>query len=272
MREEVDHAAALTRSLVLEAMGVPHVVEGTADGRWAIVVGEADAAAAEAAIAAWERENAPRAAPPPRPDYGRTRLGLAAALVVAGFGVFTLGRGATLVERGRADAERIVRGEWWRVATALTLHADAAHAAGNAVALGVLLTAVARRLGPGLAAWLALAAGVAGNAATALATRGGHVSVGASTAVFGALGALSSLEAPGRRAWLGLGAGIALLGFLGTGERADLFAHLFGFAFGVVEGLALRRARPPRRSPLQPALALAALSTIAVAWWRALRS
>jgi rhomboid protease GluP len=269
-RQEPDHAAAMAKSLVLESMGIAHQVEATPEGHWAILVADEDAAAAESALAAWEAENAPRAEPPARRDYGGSRVGVAAALALAAFAVFTFGRGSGWVEPGRADAARIVGGEWWRAATALTLHADAAHAVGNAVALGVLVTALARRLGPALAAWLALAAGVAGNVATALATSSGHISVGASTAVFGALGALSALEAPGRRAWLTLGAGVALLGLLGTGQRADLFAHLFGFTAGIVEGLLLRRAAPPRRSPLQPALAAAAALPLALAWARAL--
>ena len=82
----------------------------------------------------------------------------------------------------------MLAGEWWRAVTALTLHADLAHVLANAVAIAIFLGAVARRLGPALATWLALAAGVAGNVLTALVAGGGHVSLGASTAVFGALG------------------------------------------------------------------------------------
>jgi membrane associated rhomboid family serine protease len=96
------------------------------------------------------------------------------------------------------------------------------------------------------------------------------VSIGASTAVFGALGILSMLQVPRRSAWLTLGAGVALLGLLGTSARADLLAHLFGFAAGVVEGLALRSLTPPRRSLLQPALGLLAAVPVVLAWWRAL--
>jgi membrane associated rhomboid family serine protease len=269
LREERDRDAALARSLVLESMGIAHQLEATSEGGWAIFVAEADAPAAKSAIAAWEAESS--AGAPPSQDYGRSRLGVAAALAVASFAAFTFGPGSRWVERGRADAARIIHGEWWRAATALTLHADAAHAAGNAFALGVFLGALARRLGPARAAWLTLAAGIAGNVATALVARDGHISVGASTAVFGALGTLSALQVPERRAWLTLGAGLALLGLLGTGQRADLLAHLFGFASGVVAGLAMRRARPPRRRLVQPALALASLAPVALAWWRALR-
>jgi membrane associated rhomboid family serine protease len=225
---------------------------------------------AEATLAAWASENARREEPPP-PHYGPSRVPAVAALALLAFGaVALLDPALPWVARGGADAARIVGGEWWRTATALTLHADAGHVGANAIALGLLLWALARRLGPAAAAWLALAAGIAGNAATALAWRGDHVSVGASTAVFGALGALAALHAPRRRAWVVLGAGVALLGLVGTGERADLLAHLFGFLAGVAEGWALRRASPPRRSPAQPALAAAAAVPLAVAWWRAL--
>lgn len=270
LREERDHDAARERSVVLEAMGIAHEILPTPDGSWALFVPDEDAPAAEAALAAWEAENPPRSEGVARPDYGRSLAGVAAGLAIVGFAVYAgLRPAGSLVERGSADAARMLDGEWWRAATALTLHADLAHLIANAAALAVFLGAVARRLGPALATWLALAAGVAGNVATALVAGGGHVSIGASTAVFGALGTLSALQVPRRRAWLTLGVGVALLGFLGTGARADLFAHVFGFASGVTEGLAVRRMRPPRRSPLQPIAALAAVTPIALAWWRA---
>ena len=271
LREEQDHDAALERSVVLEAMGIAHEVQQTPDGRWALVVDDGDAPAAEAALAAWEAENPPRPGLVARPDYGRSLAGAAVGFAILAFAAYTGLRPArNLVERGSADAARMLDGEWWRAMTALTLHVDLAHVAANAVAIAVFLGAVARRLGPALATWLALAAGVAGNVLTALVTGGGHVSIGASTAVFGALGTLSALQVPRRRTWLTLGVGVALLGFLGTGARADLLAHVFGFAAGATEGLAVRRMKPPRRSPLQPALALAAVAPIAIAWWLAL--
>lgn len=272
LREERDQDAALERGVVLEAMGIAHEIQPTPDGRWALTVDDAVAAEAKAALAAWEAENRPQHGPPPKADYG---LSLAGG--VAGFGILVLAVRAgfppagVLVERGSADAARMLGGEWWRAATALTLHADVAHVAANAVALAVFLGAVARRLGPALATWLVLGSGVVGNVLTALAARGGHVSIGASTAVFGALGVLSALQVPRRRAWLTLGVGVALLGFLGTGgARADLLAHLLGFAAGVIEGLAVRRVGPPRRSIRQPVIALLAAAPIALAWYRAL--
>jgi membrane associated rhomboid family serine protease len=265
-----DLERARERSLVLEAAGIAHEVEPAAEGSWAIVVAEEDAPAADAALAAWAAEGAGRGAPA-EPDYGPSRAPAVGALALLAFTAWALlDRGTAWRERGAADAGRMLRGEWWRAATALTLHADAAHAAGNAVALAFVLWALARRLGPAAAAWLALAAGLAGNAATALLAPRGHVSVGASTAVFGALGALSVLSARRRRGWLALASGAALLGLLGAGERADLLAHLLGFAAGAALGVAARRLAPPRRSALQPLLALAAAAPLALAWWRAL--
>ncbi len=271
LREGLDHQAAQERSVVLEAVGIAHEVQPTAGERWALVVDDGDAPAAEAALAAWEAETRPRSEPRTRPEYGRSFAGAVAGLAILAFAVQVgLGFGGGLVERGRADAARMLDGEWWRAVTALTLHADLAHVAANAVAIAIFLGAVARRLGPAAATWLALAAGVAGNVLTALLAPGGHVSIGASTAVFGALGTLSALQVPRRSVWLTLGAGVALLGFLGTGARADLLAHLLGFAVGVAEGLAVRRAPPPRRSLYQPVVALLAVVPIALAWWRAL--
>jgi len=261
----------LERSMVLDAVGIAHEVRAAPEGGWELVVDDADAAGAEAALVAWETENRARRDPPPRSEYGRSLAGVAVGLMILVFSLRSgLGPAGPLFERGSADAVRMLHGEWWRAVTALTLHADLAHVAANAVAMAVFLGAVARRLGPALATWMALAAGVAGNLSTAVVLPGGHVSIGASTAVFGALGTLSVLQVPRRSAWLTLGAGVALLGLLGTSARADLLAHLFGFAAGVAEGLALRRLAPPRRSLLQPAIALLAALPIVLAWWRAL--
>jgi membrane associated rhomboid family serine protease len=257
--------------MVLEAVGIAHDVLPAPEGGWELVVDDADVAGAEAALVAWEAENRARAGPPPRPEYGNSLAGVAVGFVILVFSVRAgLGSTGPLFERGSADAVRMLHGEWWRAVTALTLHADLAHVGANAVAMAVFLGAVARRLGPAVATWTTLAAGVAGNGLTAMVLPGGHVSIGASTAVFGALGVLSMLQVPRRSAWLTLGAGVALLGLLGTGERSDLLAHLFGFAAGVVLGLALRRVSPPRRSLLQPAIALLAALPIVFAWWKAL--
>jgi hypothetical protein len=61
---------------------------------------------------------------------------------------------------------------------------------------------------------------------------------------------------------------VALLGFLGTGKRADLLGHLCGFAFGLLLGWL---ARPARSRIVQAVLCVLALAAPCIAWLRALR-
>ena len=92
---------------------------------------------------------------------------------------------------------------------------------------------------------LILASGISGNLINAYFHGYGHSSIGASTAVFGALGLLSSyqflkkIRTPAGRfqALLPLGAGLALLVFLGSSVHTDIMAHLFGFLSGVLLGV-----------------------------------
>ncbi len=208
--------------------------------------------------------------------------------VLAGFFYLTHGRGAAGEEwhwAGRVDAERILEyGEWYRCATALTLHADIGHLAGNLAGGALFGYFLVRALGGGLGWLLICLAGILGNAVNVLAhSSGGHLSVGASTAVFGALGAvvgysvvrefrLHGLRMP-RRLWIPLAAGAVLLGFLGAGgERTDVLAHLWGFLAGLALAAPLAwPQRPWRPSPLaQGGLGLLTLGLIAGAWATAL--
>jgi membrane associated rhomboid family serine protease len=173
----------------------------------------------------------------------------------------------------------MMAGEWWRTVTALTLHADAPHLLGNAVPSALFVTAVCQRLGPGLGLWLLLLAGAGGNALTAAVYGGGHSSVGASTAIFGALGILAALRifapGPGGRTsakwWMVVAASLALLAFVGTGPNADLLAHVFGLLAGAAlgAGAALTiRWMPP--APVQWLLMAAAGAAVWGAWRLAL--
>jgi len=144
------------------------------------------------------------------------------------------------------DSEAVLHGEWWRLVTALTVHSGAAHLASNVLFLLLLGYAVCLSFGGGLGWALILASGIAGNAVACLFHGLHHVSVGASTACFGALGILSThqmirnlrrfgaMRSVWSRTWVPLGAGLALLTLLGTGPRSDLAAHAFGFAAGLI--------------------------------------
>ena len=182
-------------------------------------------------------------------------------------------------ERGSADAGRILGGEPWRTVTALTLHADIKHVLANAIAGALIVSAVCRLLGTGLGCALVLLAGAGGNFVNALVHGSLHVSVGASTSVFGAVGLLVGLAVArrhrrgtsGRRAWLPVAAGLALLAMLGTGPRVDLLAHLFGLAVGAFLGLGVAFAVPhPPGSRVQWTLGGAALVIVLYSWGLAL--
>ena len=264
-------------ALVLAAAGIASRIDESA-GEWCVFVSARDAAVAASALDAFDRESVEPAPSPVFPEWGPTYAGaaLAASLLVAYAVTGAADPHGDWYRRGSASASAISDGEVWRAVTALTLHVDLTHLVGNVAAIAVFGAGVCRQVGPGLGVWLVLLAGAGGNAANALLHGSGHSSVGASTSVFGAVGVLSGLAAGRgwvwRRAWMALGTGLALLAMLGTGERADLGAHFFGFLAGGVLGLVAGAVvgRPPGRV-VQTVLALATAGAVAAAWALALR-
>ena len=268
-----DFRRAMDLSLVLTAEAIPHELRQPAPDQWTLEIDESWQLRAEQALLAFERENprTPRAPPEEVPASAGIATGLGYFLAQLAFFVWTGPESDNAwFTRGAAEAAAILRGQWFRTLTALTLHADAGHAVGNAVLGGLLLVLLSRKLGAALAALIVLLAGVGGTALTAELMRDHFTSIGASTAVFGALGALAAVQARDpasrRQAWIPLGAGVALLTFLGTGKRSDVSGHLCGFLCGALLGLLL--ARVPRKLPA--ALALLAPAALAAAWWAAL--
>jgi membrane associated rhomboid family serine protease len=186
---------------------------------------------------------------------------------------------------GELDAARVQAGQWWRAWTALTLHLDGPHLAANlgaGVWFGYL---AARQMGSGLA-WLLTVTGAAiANLLEGLLGPAEHRAVGASTAVFSALGAMSAyawrerFALPQRwaRRWGPLIAGVILLGWTGAGGEGtdvDVVAHLGGFAVGALLGATAALPRVQRlleRMP-QPLSGGLALASLAIAWACALSS
>ena len=258
-------------ALVLMAVGV--VCEVEPRGReWDLVVEAGDADRAAEALAAYDAEAVPGrpAAAPPIEQYGRTwaGVGMAVLLVLAARLTGTRETYSAWFRAGEARAEAIMGGEPWRTVTALTLHTDVTHLVSNLVSGALVATAVCAAVGPGVGTWLLLVSGAAGNGLTAWMHGGGHRAVGASTAIFGGVGVLVGLAIVRRpsRAWVPLAAGLALLGLLGTSENADLLAHFFGFAAGVVAGTAVAPFPVLRSRPVQWLLALAALGAVGGSW------
>ena len=269
-------------ALVLEAEGLAPRLMRTSGG-WVLSVPSQHLEQAATELWDYESENrvtTPEEEPWPGEAPLYTGVGTAAGLLVFfTFAAWSHGTVAWL-ERGSASADLILRGELWRTVTALTLHADFAHVAANAVAMSFFLTAVCRSLGPGLGAALVLSVGALGNLCNAWFYGFDHISIGASTAVFGALGVVGGtgvaqrrrLGLRGKRAWIPLAAGIAILAMLGTGgQRVDFWAHFWGFAVGGAAGalLALFTNRPedPR---VQFRIGVLAAVAVVLCWMLAL--
>jgi len=268
---------------VLVAEGLRATVRGGPDG-FAVEVPAHERDAAERALASFEREN--RTAPPPPEPPALDRHAFSHALLVtsallASF-AWTGPDGGLVGPYAAGDATAIRAGAWWRAFTALALHADAGHVLGNAIAGTVFFAGVFRSFGAGAGSALVLLAGGLGNAANAWLRTSPHTTIGASTAVFGALGVvvgermLRRHASPSRRgAWIPLGAGLALLAMLGTeGEHVDVWAHVCGLAAGIALGLAaaLVPARWLARRPVQWIAGAGAAALFALAWWLAVSS
>ncbi len=262
--------------LVLASQSVPHALVFTIEG-WVLQVPRTSADKAARAVRLYRDEN--RDWPPiEKRDVARHRSSYAVGVGFALLWLFFAGvtgpaaRGATWFEHGRADAH-LLFSEPWRMVTALTLHGDSQHVLGNVISGTIFGTAVSRRIGPGGALLAVASAGALGNAANALAHyRVGHLSIGASTAVFAAIGLLAGFQTlvlfagrkePKRRKFglitlAGpLAGGLALLGSLGSGgETTDLGAHGFGFLMGVLTGLAVAAVMVKRGESKRPSRAL----------------
>lgn len=270
-------------ALVLVAEGLSPSVWHAYDG-YVLGVPPAEAERAAAALSAYDSENP---VVPYKDEAPAGVMHVYAALVVVAllldFFIVTevWDQAFPWIERGSADAERIVQGELWRAVTALTLHAGLMHALANAIVGAIFFSAVCTTLGAGLGLSVVLLAGAGGNLINAFMHGSLFVSVGASTAVFGAIGVLGGLGvarrrrrgARGKHIWVPIAAGLALLAMLGTaGERVDLLGHLFGFLAGGVLGVVMAVAVPRRPGArVQWALGTTALMLVVVSWMLALQ-
>lgn len=238
--------------LVLTARGFTHRSRSSPAG-WVLEVPEPHAAAAREELLAYRSENLGTAVVRPIETRGEGWPGAAAyaALLLASFilirqSVF----GLNWFAAGRLEAGSVVGGEWWRAVTALTVHVELDHLAGN-LGFGLFFGYFVGRYFGTAFGWLAiLTCGTVGNLANAFVQVPEHRSIGASTAVFAALGLMTAYtwqrgfwrSAPWRTRFAPITAGIGLLAFTGTGDvRTDLVAHLTGFAAGFGGGYVVAR-------------------------------
>lgn len=269
-------------AFVLQAVGIRSEVI-PADGEFALIVEARDA------DRAWEQLRLYRHEQQYRPARFDVRHGIQDGLVCASlFGVTMLitdmlaGSHSFSLDwlgAGMSHAGSIREGEWWRIFTSLSLHADVIHLAGNLVFGLVFAFFAGQLLGWGVAWSGMLLAGALGNAVNAFVQAPGHMSVGASTAVFATVGILAAYRwGKGQmrfKRWVPLGGGLALLAFLGMGgERTDIIAHVAGFGsgclFGFVYWILERRIHPAAWTG--NALGVAASVVFLLAWLLALRA
>lgn len=149
------------------------------------------------------------------------------------------------LEYGRFSADRVLAGEWWRTITALTLHVNDPHLLSNFFGLLLFVSGVGRYSGVGVSWLLVLVSAGFGNYLNALYYQTAHSSIGASTAVFAAVGIMGAFGMrqyyQGKRFdfryFVPLIGALGLFAMLGTGPETDISAHFFGFLSGVGVGL-----------------------------------
>ncbi|MBF0412953.1 MAG: rhomboid family intramembrane serine protease [Desulfamplus sp.] len=143
----------------------------------------------------------------------------------------------------------VLQGQYYRVITALMLHSDIEHLAGNVVgmlSLGIPLCSI---IGAARGMFLIVLSGGVGNLLNVWLYRSSHLSIGASTAVMGAVGNLVAFQIIKRKRQFKpigqyrqippifiLACGAAFVGMMSGGQNTDVSAHIFGFIAGLIFG------------------------------------
>jgi membrane associated rhomboid family serine protease len=145
---------------------------------------------------------------------------------------------------GCMDNSAVWAGQWWRIFTAMLLHADIAHLLSNVTFATLLLGLTMGRYGSGLGLLASYLSGAAGNAVGLIVYPPSHLGLGASGMVMGGLGmlAIQSLKLlrqnPISRKYVlrALMAGLMLFVLFGLSPETDVVAHFVGFITGLLLG------------------------------------
>jgi rhomboid protease GluP len=241
---------ALDWSLALVSQGIETTIERPEDGGdWSLVVAAGDFEKALRTLRQYRVEN--RHWPPwqqalPWPeihfDYGSV---VWAVLLIVFYWIST--ESAGFRASGIMDSTAILSGQWWRIFTAMQLHADLGHLATN-LSIGILLLGLTMdRYGTGLGLLAAYLAGAGGNVVSLLLHAKPFYGLGASGMVMGALGLLAAQaitwaklsHKPIRYVTAGIAAGILLFALFGLTSGTDIEAHAGGFVTGLLLGILL---------------------------------
>jgi rhomboid protease GluP len=282
VRRCADRSQAKVYELVLSAKAIDSIIVHDSNA-FDLLVSAEDANQALAELTAYDLENQESATERKQVTQAPPSIELVLIYWATLLFFFAANRQGFLsipwLEIGSAEAGSIRTGEWWRVVTALFLHISGFHLLSNLAFGTVLLLLLSQVLGPGLTLLAVVVAGAGGNLLTALVRPPFYTSIGASTAIFAAIGVLAALRQNWQRHripsslrdWAPLAGGIMLLALLGfSGEQTDILAHVFGFLAGACIGALLGWLERPSLKDwavqLNSGLAAGAIVVFAWAW------
>jgi membrane associated rhomboid family serine protease len=180
--------------------------------------------------------------------------------------------GGEVFEKGALIGAAIsVDGDWYRLVTAMFLHASLLHLAFNMLALYWLGTVVEQALGTPRFLMLYFVSGIAGSAGALALSSPFAVTVGASGAIYGIMGALLVLEyrATGTFAGQALALIAVNLALTFAIPNISIGGHLGGLVGGILATFALSHFRYTQPRSLGPALVvLIGVASFVVAYVR----
>lgn len=268
-------------SLVLASQGIEPAIEQSEEFGWGLAVSEQDYDRALNILEQYRLENRHwpwrQKISPKGVLFDWAALGWVA---LAGFFFWLQTHAAHDIRNaGMMDAVAVSHGQWWRLFTAIFLHADLGHFAMNASFGFFLLALTMGNFGTGVGLLAAYLAGAGGNIATWFMFSRGHLSLGASGMVMGCVGLLAAQPLFAKKRIFerlkhsvgGLAAGAMLFALLGLSPNSDVLAHFGGFITGLVLGTVLLPARRVTHNSIINLFAGAAFGVLVVLpWWLAL--
>ncbi len=285
--EESDNAeVASTWILILSAARIPHKIEAQ-DHLFLLLTPEEFYLRADHELASYYSENEHWPPKQISADNFSPQFLPFSLLTISLLAIFYLVTGSwdhqsIWFSAGAGDADAILKGhEFYRLITALTLHADQVHLAGNCIIGGILFHFLCKSTGNGLALLTGLSSAILANLVNVILHGYNHHFVGFSTFVFAVIGIQTALKIRlatnnkqvGIQLVTPLMAGFGLLAVFGSsGERTDLGAHFFGLFCGLFVGLCLHSVIMRYRSSwsVQALSFIVSIIIILLSWWAAL--
>ena len=200
-------------------------------------------------------------------------INVAVYLLMVAQGATLSAPGGSLYERFALYGPLVAHGEWWRLITSAFMHANLIHIGMNMLFLWWIGGPLEEAIGRGRFALLYLVSGLAG-AAGSLALDPTAITVGASGAIFGILGAAFVFERQRLYVLGGGAAGLVVLSLILTFRPGiSIGGHIGGLIGGALAALALSRFGQTHAAYGRPGMlgiagvVAVAILSIAVAYW-----